>query len=275
MNNEYTKLDENRILTKTKYGQTICVDTRDVSIAPHLIKEGLWEDWIVNAFRNIVKQGMVVVEVGSCFGVYTLQAAGLVGISGRVYAFDGSPENVECVKIGLKENNLNNVEIHNTLVTNKTKKNNKFFTVSNIRGANTIVGFNDEVKKQHWETYGTDIDFEELNIKSTSLDDFFKDKDKRVDIMKIDAEGSEALIIDGAKKLLEANPDIQIIMEFNQAMLSATIDPKEFLENLRDEYGFRINYIDSNSNIVDKTHDLDYLLNSHMPELLLSRREEL
>jgi hypothetical protein len=65
-------------LTRTIYGHKMYVDTRDVSLAPHLLLDGYWEQWITNIFRELVKPGMTVVDVGANFGYYSVLAASLV-----------------------------------------------------------------------------------------------------------------------------------------------------------------------------------------------------
>lgn len=51
----------------------IFVDTRDVSIAPHLLAYGLWEHWVTDAIAPFLG-GSLFVDVGANFGWYTVFA---------------------------------------------------------------------------------------------------------------------------------------------------------------------------------------------------------
>lgn len=68
-------LGNNKALTKTVFGHKIVVDTRDMSLAPHILLDGEWEAWIVRVFLTFVKPGMNVIDVGSNVGFYSLLAA--------------------------------------------------------------------------------------------------------------------------------------------------------------------------------------------------------
>ena len=57
----------------------ILVDTRDYSIAPHLLLDGFWKLSETEVFRNALRPGMTVVDVGASFGYFTLIAADAVG----------------------------------------------------------------------------------------------------------------------------------------------------------------------------------------------------
>lgn len=63
-------------LTTTKYGDKIYVDTRDTSLAPHLMIEGDWEPWVAKRFVSelAARRESTVIDVGANFGWYTLLA---------------------------------------------------------------------------------------------------------------------------------------------------------------------------------------------------------
>jgi FkbM family methyltransferase len=69
-------LGDHVALTTTKFDDKIYVDTRDTSLAPHLLVSGDWEPWVTNAFRVMLARfsGGAVIDVGANFGWYTLLA---------------------------------------------------------------------------------------------------------------------------------------------------------------------------------------------------------
>jgi hypothetical protein len=86
-----TYVGNNLALTKTVWGQKMFVDTRDISLAPHLIVDGVWEPWLSNVFARTVKAGMTVVDVGANFGYYTLLAGRQLAGSGEIHSFEPNP----------------------------------------------------------------------------------------------------------------------------------------------------------------------------------------
>jgi len=82
-----------------------------------------------------------------------------------------------------------------------------------------------------------------VRVQVTALDDALKDE-KRIDLIKIDAEGAERKIFDGLINILQKNREIKIIMEFGpENLIRAGIDPGEFVDYLSG-FGLRIRAID-------------------------------
>lgn len=75
-------------LTTTKWGAKIYVDTRDTSLAPHIMLEGDWEPWVTNAIAAALQEhkGCTFIDVGANVGWYTLLACGLG--ARHVYSFE-------------------------------------------------------------------------------------------------------------------------------------------------------------------------------------------
>ncbi|NWG32605.1 MAG: FkbM family methyltransferase [Rhodocyclaceae bacterium] len=91
---------------------------------------------------------------------------------------------------------------------------------------------------------------EVLEVEATAIDEYFGAEYTKIDIIKIDAEGSEPLIFDGMKKTINSNPDVAIICEFSPPLISGSRDPGKFLNELKD-YGFIIRVIDENSRLIE------------------------
>ncbi len=70
-NRQSVYVGNNMVLTSTLCSQKLYVDTRDVSLSPHIIIDGYWESWVTRAIQRLVKPGMIVVEIGANIGYYT------------------------------------------------------------------------------------------------------------------------------------------------------------------------------------------------------------
>ena len=57
-----------------------------------------------------------------------------------------------------------------------------------------------------------------------SVDDYFKDiSNKKVDLVKIDIEGQELNSLYGMQEIINANPNINIIFEYNKIFMEKDI----------------------------------------------------
>ncbi|HCJ66858.1 MAG TPA: FkbM family methyltransferase, partial [Elusimicrobia bacterium] len=46
-----------------------------------------------------------------------------------------------------------------------------------------------------------------------TLDNFFKDKENKIDVVKVDVEGAEEIILDGMRGIIEKN-NLKLFIEF-------------------------------------------------------------
>jgi FkbM family methyltransferase len=144
----------------------------------------------------LVKPGMTVVDVGANVGVYTRYLAGLVGKSGRVHAFEPSPANFHRLQGHVAH--LPNVLQHQAAVGN--------------RSGSTLLYMSEAMNVDH-HTYDAGDGRKGIEVPIVSLDDYFK-QGERVDLVKIDVQGHEMNVLEGAKRVLVENPAMAVLMEF-------------------------------------------------------------
>jgi FkbM family methyltransferase len=89
-------------------GLRMVVDTSDV-LGRTLATSGIWEPQTTAAFRSLLGEGDVCVDVGANVGYYTLLASRLVGPSGHVYALEPAPEIYAALQANLALNAVSNV----------------------------------------------------------------------------------------------------------------------------------------------------------------------
>lgn len=224
-------LGDHEALTRLHTGHRIYVDTRDVSIASHLMLEGRWEPWIEPVLVDAIKPGMRFVDVGANFGYYTLIGAQLVGTSGHVYSFEANPILFSKLEKSVSVNGLNdrvslfNLAIYDTAMPMK-------------------IIFNHQLSGGGWVTNALhnpapaaevfDVMSERLDIALAGLDS--------VDIMKIDVEGSEPRVLAGAKALINKSKHLTIILEFD-ARRTIAEGPLEYLQSFAAQ-GFQMAIIE-------------------------------
>lgn len=233
MNNINTVyLGDYKALFRTVWGQIMVVDTRDVLMAPYLLLDGFWEAWVTNVFRKVVREGMTVVDIGANIGYYTLMAAALVGNGGMVYSFEPNPT----LFPSLTRNVHMNWFFHNVALIQKAAFEKRckidFFMRRDYPG-NSSIGAVSQDHLDHLLDGQTKVEVEAI-----SLDDYFVDSSRPIDVIKIDVEGAEPFVFRGMKNLLLRNPSITILSEWSPSqMRTAGADPEHFLKELLD-FGF-------------------------------------
>ena len=81
--------------------------------------EGKFSDYL---FNNYILEGMVIFDIGSHTGQYTIPFAKKVGPKGRVYAFEPENDGFNAIKNNLIINNLKNVNVFNLAISDKNKE---------------------------------------------------------------------------------------------------------------------------------------------------------
>jgi FkbM family methyltransferase len=210
------------------------VDTRDIGISPHLLVGGHWEIWITKLFCDLLRPGMTVVDVGANFGYYTLLAAAGIHLEAHVHAIEADPHNFEILQKNVELNGYEHiVKTYHRAALNERRE----VTLRQFRnhfGSNGI--FPDPADPRITGS---------VQVQAVPLDELIPTP---VDLVKIDAEGSEPLIFDGMQEMIRRSPRIQILMEFCPEMIRATVHPLEFLHRIR-RAGLRVQGVSTESKL--------------------------
>jgi FkbM family methyltransferase len=159
-----------------------------------------------------------------------LQAARLVGTSGEVHSFEPTPETLSILKQNIQVNGLAEEGIVHVYPE----------AVSDRNGPATLAVFGNN--SGHNTIFGDGAESFSIPVLTVALDE--KLPDRRIDLVKIDAEGAEPSIIAGMRKTIARNPGMPIILEFAPAHLRrAGWEPLAFLQDLR-RLGLNISLID-------------------------------
>ena len=221
-------------------GNKMYLDTNDNSMVPKLLMDRSIEEYETELFKKAVKEGMVVVDVGANIGYYTLIAARLVGKNGFVYAFEPEPSSYNLLYKNIKENSYTNIVSVRKAISNKEERTkfwfNKFASpCSSLSEANLSEKSRNRFSKKD----------EFIEIDAITLDNFFEKvvKSKKIDVIKIDVQGAEGLVLEGAEEILKSNNSLKIFTEiWPDGLKSLGTDPYELLKKM-EGYGFEIRLI--------------------------------
>ena len=160
----------------------------------------LYRESIEPEFQHLeefLDPGSVFVDIGANVGIYSLKAAKYIGREGVVVAIEPFPEMLAALFHNVQVNGFTNVRLRNFCAGEYTQPANLYMN-SNRPNAFSLV------KKD--ERAST------LSTLTVSLDELSEWEGlERLDYIKIDAEGAEQQILDGATKVLEKyRPIIQL-----------------------------------------------------------------
>jgi FkbM family methyltransferase len=211
-------------------GHKLFLDPGDMGMArAFLLSGGQWEETETRLFSSFVKKGMTVVDVGANVGYYTLLAARLVGEKGKVFAFEPNPENFALLTRNVAANGYKNVVLVPKAVSNQSGTASLLIDKASS-GGHSLSAFRG----------GADF----VQVETVSLDEYFADRQERIDVLKIDAEGAEMAILNGMSQLLERNTDLTLLTEFfPRAIQAFGYRPEEYVRRLG-ECGFQIYPLD-------------------------------
>lgn len=181
-----------------------------------------------NFFKNNIKQGDIVLDLGANIGYFTCLFAQLVGKTGKVFAFEPEPNNFKLLKKNVEVNGYKNVTIEQKAVTNKTSKIKMFLSNS---------------PKDH-RIYDPNDNRDFIEIDAIALDDYFKDFDQEINFVKSNVQGADFGAFEGMLSLVEkCKSNIVMALEFSPVLLKGFgSDPEKFVDLLI-KYGFKIHDI--------------------------------
>lgn len=148
---------------------------------------------------DISKNKKIVFDIGAHIGLCSLPLSHLVS---KVVSFEASPTNIKYLNTHLKINNNLNVNVVPYLVGKENINYVDFYNVDDGSGIPSIVNLNKKKKN---------LKIDNMQVKQIFLDDYVKKNSIIPDVLKIDVEGAEFNVLDGATKILkEYRPKIII-----------------------------------------------------------------
>ncbi len=190
------------------------------------------EKTTTDVFKKVVQQGDVVLDLGANLGYFSLLARTLVGPEGKVFAFDPEPKNYEYLKKNIALNKFSdNVEAHQLALSNKAGFVDLFICPYDS-GHHTIN--QKEGITAYKETRGK---IEKVVVPAVTIDSMGFPK---VDVIKMDVEGSEVMALEGMELLLKRSRDIKLFIEYFPMLIEKMGDkPEDLFKRLFDQ-GFHV-----------------------------------
>ena len=211
-----------------KIGEYLMYITSNHSVFPGMYLGSQGQDGITRLLNNILRDGMVVFDIGAHIGFYTVIAAKKVTDKGKVYAIEPDPSNYETLIKNIALNKCQNITALQIAVADK-------------EGKAPLYLAPDSGQHSLYRTFQKD----QILVKVSTIDSIIRlYKEQHIDLIIMDIEGGEDRALDGASLLLRHELPLAVIMEFSPRLLNgASVDPVAFITKLRN-LGFNILKID-------------------------------
>jgi FkbM family methyltransferase len=222
-------------------GVQLAIDRADSSVSIH-IAGGAYEPHVEATLDRLLGPGDVFVDVGANVGYHTVRAARSVGPEGKVVAVEANPENARLIAHTIEVNAITNIELIPV-------------ALSGQRGHvvfGTAVGSNGGFLDAASSASGRG-----MLVPTFAMDDLGFEQ---VSVIKIDVEGAEALVIDGASEVIRRDRP-SLVMEFSMEMTGRVSqrEPRVHLDRFVD-WGYSIAIIDRVSSDPRPVSSVDELL---------------
>lgn len=165
---------------------------QDRFVSRCLREEGVWEPFETSLVTAVLAEGDVFVDVGANIGYFSLLAADRVGDSGAVYAFEPDPENHALLCASAAANGLHHV-IHPQAAALAASDGQAMLYLS-------------EDNLGDHQIFATPEQRSAVPVRLLSGSGFLDGRVQRIDLVKIDTQGSEYGVMKGLLPLLHSLP---------------------------------------------------------------------
>jgi len=216
------------VLRKKKVDKfEMLLDIDDGGISRVLYAAGVREKIFMSLIRNAVQPGMVCVDLGANIGYTTLFMLDRVGDEGFVYAIEPDKHNLDLLNRNISNNNFHeNCEMSQCAISDKDGK--LDFWIASKPNLNSVQKNKHSIRKE--------------TVDSFTLETFLEPR-KYPNFIKMDVEGHEVKIFEGAYEYFKKNPgSTHILLEVHPQYYNDDNDFEAILEKYFD-IGFKPKFV--------------------------------
>jgi FkbM family methyltransferase len=228
------------IVVRTNRNIFMYLDGNDLTVTPEIALRGTYEESELRFLEESLKGGDFFIDVGCNVGIFSLLAARNVGPFGRVFAIDANSDVLKNLTKSLVMNWMQErvVKYNNAVGAENGKV--EFSISKEVLGGSRLVGEDNGSYNKLINELGHSVN---IKVDMITLDDLFP-VSLEYKILKIDVEGFEYLVLNGAKNLLTNKSFKYIMMEVAEEVGGSNqrVNVDAVLELVKS--GYRIGYAD-------------------------------
>ncbi len=205
-------------------------------IPSHIAFEGMYEPGLRNLIKKTLHPGDHFLDIGSNIGYFSCLARSIVGPTGKVSVLEANPSMATQVKENLELNGwADSVDIHEIAAWNKEET--LTFNLAPI-GKSGMGSVRDlsEINKS-------------IEVEALPLDQIFSSDNKKISAIKIDVEGAETQVIEGAKKVIQRDKPVIFIELSDQYLKQLGSSADQLLGKLIKGLSYKVHKYDNSGNV--------------------------
>ncbi len=189
-------------IMRTLHGFWLRIDpVSDEGVERSIYYTGTYEKGALAVMKRILREGDLFVDAGANIGLMSLFASGLVGHTGKVYAFEPNPETAAILRENIRINGAVNIEVSEYAIGKSPGKARIYERWDLNRGSATLIR--------------PDVETGSHEVSVTTLSQFLRDE-KAVRLVKLDIEGYEPEALEGAMELLQREDPPMLMVECSE-----------------------------------------------------------
>jgi FkbM family methyltransferase len=190
--------DQDYILAEIGDGLRFWINPRDHYVSQGM-RAGMWERGETAFVKRTLKAGMHAVDIGANLGWFTVHMAKLVGADGSVVAFEPRRDLHRQLPLTVLENGLTNVTVHQLALGEK-----------NGEGLLRWDKRDDNPGSTHLAPRDVDDDDDRFVFQRSDVVTLDSIVTHPIDFIKIDVEGAEKLVFDGANRVFSHDRPVML-----------------------------------------------------------------
>ncbi len=263
-----TYIGDGLVFIPTALGFPIIGFSDDLQVTASLLTKRTWDPATTQVLERALRPGDAFLDAGANIGYFTVFGAMQVGYTGRVHAFEPNHRTFDVLSRNVRLNECGHVvEVHHVALAD-SEGDRVLHTFRRNQGGSTLSDLPDQLLAEWHERPDAE------SVPATTLDAVFRGTRTVFSCIKMDTEGSEAMIWAGGDRFFREHVDdgTLILLEWNPpALAGAKADPHALMA-LFARYGFSVWRRDEAlvATPVNEPADLD---DWRISELLLARHQ--
>jgi FkbM family methyltransferase len=211
---------------------------------------GVYSPHDTAAINMLCREGMTVIDIGANIGAFTLHFAKLVGPKGKVIAFEPMSWAFAKLERNIALNDFANITPERMALSNETR-------------VNRVVDF-----RASWpldktsQPRDSSVSREREAVDFTTLDEYLKiSQYGRIDVIKIDVDGYELKVIQGAIETLKLHKPL-ILLEIGPKSMAEVGDSAEDLVATLSDLGYKLHWYSPSTRKIKRYPSAERLINS-------------
>ena len=197
----------------------------DKLMAPMIARSGRWEVEEADALRELLQPGMTFLDVGAHVGYMTMLGARAVGPSGRVIAVEAAPANAALLRANIAANGMTNVEVIEAAASDRDGR---------------VVLSQSPWNSGDNRAYAVP-EMTQVEVPAVRLDGVIGPS-VRVDVVKVDTQGTDHRAIRGMQALLARSRSVLVVEFWPHGIVEGGDDPMTVL-SLYGAMGFDVRFL--------------------------------